>query len=65
MESHKFLATWGEFIPTLEDVASLTMLPLFGEMNAIGIVLKEGDQTKLKHLTIAMATLKTSAKAPY
>lgn len=32
-----------ESTPVLEDVARLTMLQLFGEAAAVGIVLEEGD----------------------
>lgn len=46
---------WGDFTPTLENK---TMLPLFGKANAIGIILEEHDQTKLKYLTVAMASWK-------
>lgn len=38
---HTFVMAWGEFTPTLEDVASLTLLPMFREVNAIRIALKE------------------------
>lgn len=30
VESHTFVTAWGEFYPTLEDVAMLTGLPLLG-----------------------------------
>lgn len=50
-ESYTFVTVWGKFTLTLEDVASLTMLPLFGEANAMGIILEENDQTKLNYLS--------------
>lgn len=47
----------GEVHPTLENVVRLTMLPLFLEANAIGIILEGEDQTKLKCLTVAWLLL--------
>lgn len=44
----------GELTPTLEDVAWLTLLPLFGEANAT-VTLFEGEyQITLKYLIAAM-----------
>lgn len=37
--------------PNSQNVARLTMLPMFGEVNAIGLVLKEEDEVKLSYLT--------------
>lgn len=53
-ETHTFIVTWGEFPPTLEEVSRLTLLPVLGETNSIGIVLEEVDQVKVKYLTTAM-----------
>lgn len=53
-------AAWGKFTPTLEDVPQLIMLLLFGEANAMGIVLVVNDQTKLKYLTTPVAAWKSS-----
>lgn len=52
----------GRVQPSLEDVASLTMLPMFGEANAVGIILEEDDQVKLKFLTIFMTSSRMSGK---
>lgn len=52
-----------EFASTLKDVTRLTMLSLFWEVNAMGIVLKEDDQTNLKYLTVAMAASETYGKS--
>lgn len=52
-KTHTFFAAWGEFTPIVKDVLRLTHLPLLGETNAIGIVLDEDDQLKLKNLIVA------------
>lgn len=38
---------------------------MFGEANAMGIVLKGGDQVKLKYLTAATTALRSSGKSTY
>lgn len=43
IDTHTFMATWGEFSPSLEDVAMLMSLPFFGMEHAIGVTLKEKD----------------------
>lgn len=44
-ESHTFNASrGGEFGPTLEDVVSQTMLPMYREINAMDRVLEEDDE---------------------
>lgn len=35
-EIHKFIASWGEFTSTLEDVMLLTRLPVFENRNGVG-----------------------------
>lgn len=40
-ELHTFVATWGEFTLTLEDMARLTLLLMFREANARGSTLRE------------------------
>lgn len=52
LESHTFVTSWGEFESTLEDVVSHTTLPMYGESNEMGVVLKEGDKEKLQCLTL-------------
>lgn len=32
----------------MEDLAKLTMLPLFGEFNVVGAVLEDDDQVNLR-----------------
>lgn len=46
METHTFIAAWGEFILTLEDVAVMLQLSLFVDHGATGIILiKEEERT--------------------
>lgn len=47
IENYTFVAAWGKFAPTLEDVFDSAMLPLFGDAYAIWIVLDEEDKEKL------------------
>lgn len=49
-ESHRFIFTWGEFEPTLEDVARLTMLSMSGDKNAIRVVIEGKDEAMLHDL---------------
>lgn len=51
---HTFVAASVEFTPTLEDVNRLALLPIFGKVNTMGIVLEEDDQEKLKYLIATM-----------
>lgn len=60
-----FVAVWGEFIPTLEDVAQLTMLLVFGNQSPIGIVLEGEDEAKHKYLTSAMTVSRMFGKSTY
>lgn len=39
----------------MEDIISLTTLPMHGESNRMGVVLEEDDEEKLQCLTFAMA----------
>lgn len=55
----------GTSLLVLEEVARLTMLPLFREANAMGIILDGDEQSKLKYLTIAMIALKILGKSTY
>lgn len=41
------MAFWGEFGPSLEDVAALTSVPLVDEVHAIGMALNAEDQKRL------------------
>lgn len=48
VETHTFIAAWGKFGPTLEDVLDLMALPLYGETNSIGVTFEEEDEDKLQ-----------------
>lgn len=62
METHTFVATLGEFMPTVEDVLHLTHLILRqGKCNWNQI--REVDQVKLNYLLTAMTT--SSKKQTY
>lgn len=37
----------GDFTPTLEDIAIMTILPMFGDVNAMEVILEEEDGVKL------------------
>lgn len=45
---HTFVVTWGEFVPTLEDVVALTSLPMFGDAQVAHFKLKDKD-SKARH----------------
>lgn len=62
-ESHTFVAAWGKFTHILKDVTILTILPMYGEANAVGVILEDDDGVKLKYLTSAMAVSRTSTKS--
>lgn len=55
----------GEFTLVLKDVVTLMMLPMFGETNAMGVVLEVEDEMKLKYLTFSMTASRTSDKSSY
>lgn len=59
------MATYGEFIPIVEDMARLTMLPIFREVNAMPVVLEKEDEMKLRYLTSTMTTLKMFGELTY
>lgn len=40
-DSHTFVTTSGKFTHTLEDVVRITMMPLCGKVNVVGIVMEE------------------------
>lgn len=50
-ETHTFITIWGMFTPILENAVRLTMFPVFGERNAVGVVLKREYQAKLQYLS--------------
>lgn len=68
IESHIFVAAWGEFGPTLEDVVVLTGLPVFGEVQAINVAddssagLDVDGEIRLTLLNEALATSKHKGK---
>ncbi|CAL8168373.1 unnamed protein product [Prunus armeniaca] len=49
-ETHTFICSWGEFAPTLEDVANIFHLPLCGNQYPFHIVLTLKDKLKLEIL---------------
>lgn len=53
------------FTTTLEELARLTMLPMFGEATAMGDVLEEKDKVKLRYLTSTMTASRTSSMSTY
>lgn len=55
----------GISIPTLEDRARPTMLPLLEEVNTMGIFSRERNLTNLKYLTVTKATWKMLDKSTY
>lgn len=59
------MTTWGDLTTTLEEVVRLTTLSLYGKANSMGTVLEGDDQTKVKHLTTAMAASKTFGNLTY
>lgn len=71
IESHIFVAAWGEFGPTLEDVVVLTGLPVFGEVQAINVAddssarLDVDGEIRLTLLNEALATSKHEGKSTY
>lgn len=60
-----FLVACRKFFPILVDVAWLTMLSMFGEANAVEMVLKEDEHVKLKYLITIMTTSRTFGKSSY
>lgn len=48
VESHTFIAVYGRFGGTLEDVVVLIMLAIYEENNAMGVTLGENDTRKLE-----------------
>ncbi|KAI5342822.1 hypothetical protein L3X38_010698 [Prunus dulcis] len=47
IETHTFICSWGEFTPTLEDVANIFHLPLCGSVDPFHIVLTPEEELKL------------------
>ncbi|CAL2264121.1 unnamed protein product [Prunus armeniaca] len=52
---HTFTCSWGEFTPTLEDVANIFHLPLCGSQDAFHIALSPEDE--LKHEALRKGAL--------
>lgn len=71
IESHTFVAAWGELYPTLEDVAGLTGLSIFGESRAIAmprdldVKLDEEGEIRLGLLNEALSDSKHKGKSTY
>ncbi|CAL8152639.1 unnamed protein product [Prunus armeniaca] len=49
-KTHTFICSWGEFTPTLEDVATIFHLPLCGSQDPFHIVLMTEDKLKFEAL---------------
>ncbi|CAL8168725.1 unnamed protein product [Prunus armeniaca] len=49
-ETHTFICSWGEFAPTLEDVANIFRLSLYGSQDPFHIALTPEDKLKLETL---------------
>ncbi|CAL2239743.1 unnamed protein product [Prunus armeniaca] len=45
--THTFVCSWGEFTPTLEDVANISRLPVCGDHSPFGIALTPEEMDKL------------------
>lgn len=60
IETHTFMAAWGEFALMLEDVAAITRLSLVEDKNAMAIVLEGHDEMTLQLLTSTLSSSKTS-----
>lgn len=58
MEMQTFVASWGEFAPTLEDVVALTSLPLFGDAQIARFKLTDKDN-KARHDALMQFLRKT------
>lgn len=56
---HTFVASWGEFGPTLKDVAALTLLPLFGNAQVAHFKLTDKD-SKARHDALTQFLQKTN-----
>lgn len=62
--SHTFIAAWGEFCPSLEDVFMLTGLSTFGDYHTVDALDDEGERLlALLHKT--MSNAKSSNKGTY
>lgn len=46
-ESHTFVATWREFVRTLEEVLDIMALSLYGESNVLDLTVAREDKEKL------------------
>lgn len=63
-QTHTFMAAWGEFVPSLEDVVVIARLPVFEDRKAMVVVLKGEDKEMLQFLTSALLSLRTSGNPP-
>lgn len=59
------MAAFAEFGPFREDFSALTMLPLYGDAHAIGVVLSEEDNEKLDYMNEPLFASRSSEKATY
>lgn len=58
IKTHIFVASWGEFGPTVEDVATLTSLPLFGDAQVAHFKPTDKD-SKARHDALTQFLQKT------
>lgn len=50
IETHTFVVAWGEFGPSLEDVAMLTSLAMFSEAKAASLYPNGEDKKRIEAL---------------
>lgn len=62
IETHTFVASWGEFGPTLEDVVALMSLPLFGDAQVTHFKFMDKD-SKVRHDALTQFLQKTKYRA--
>lgn len=61
IETHTLVTAWGEFVPTMEDVALLTSLPMFGEAQVTNLPVLTGENNKrIEALTSFLSKTKYS-----
>lgn len=59
------MVVYKAFTHVLEDATRLTMLPMFRELNVIGLVLEKEDEVKMRYPTSAITASRTSSKFIY
>lgn len=64
-ESRTFCSPMGGVHIYLEDMRRLTMLSMFWDMNAMGVVIEGKDEVKLQYLTFGMTVSKRFGRSTY